>query len=377
MFIEEKDTISENTITLINELNQGIIRDCNEYLLSNPDARIYHHPLYLRVLSIESKQTCQLIISRNTEGKINGLMPLLRTKGIPFGPNPIVCAKRLSSLPRTPYAGALADDSKVFSQILETLKEMSEEYSGSLIQVKTDNPSKYSEKGFKSIEWRKTFIKDIPPPGEPVKFESRKDERDILRDIRRADEHNVKFRNAESLDDVKKWYWLYLERMRFHRVPARSFLFFKSCWEILKPAGLMDLHLTVLETGKSYEILSGNLNYKFGDHYFGGFKAGNMSKSYLMFGDFLLFNEIQMIQEQGFRSYDLGEVPGGSHNLERYKRRWGARMVQIYHHYCGSNCSNISDNLEIPGEDNLSTKIWRKVPLPMTAAIGNIINARL
>jgi len=123
--------------------------------------------------------------------------------------------------------------------------------------------------------------------------------------------------------------------------------------------------------------LTGNFNYKFKDHYFGGFKAGNMKKSYLMFGDFLLFNEIKIIQEQGFRFYDLGEVPGASHNLERYKRRWGAESVQIFHHYYGINSCNISDNLEISGNDNLTTKIWRLVPLPMTAAIGKLINARL
>lgn len=378
MFIQVGTIVTESTITLITDLNPGIVQDCTEYLLSKSEAKIYHHPLYLKVLSLESRQPFCIIISRNIEGKINGLMPILRTKGIPFGPNRVICSKRLSSLPRTPYAGVLADCKEAFNKILETAKELSEDYSGSLVQIKTDNFSNnYSESGFKSIEWRRTFIKEIPPKGEPIKFESRKDERDILRDIRRANEHNVKFRNAESLDDLKNWYLLYLERMRFHRVPARSFRFFKSCWEILRPAGLMDLHLTVIGDDNSYEILSGNFNYKFRDNYFGGFKAGNMAKSYLMFGDFLMFNEMQMIQEQGFRFYDLGEVPGGSHNLERYKRRWGAGTVQIYHHYYGSDTAEISENLELSGNENLTTKMWRLVPLPVTAAIGKLINARL
>jgi len=377
MLIQERARVNENRISLITELNQGIINECSNYLFTKYDARIYHHPLYLKVLSIESNQPFNLIISKNSQGKINGMVPLLRTRGIPFGPNPIISSKRISSLPRTPYAGVLADNSEVFRMLLETVKEMSEDYGGSIIQIKTDNKSNYTEGGFTSIEWRKTFIKAIPPKGESIKFESRKDERDILRDIKRANEHNVKYQNAESLDDLKLWYYLYLERMRFHRVPARSFRFFKSCWEILKPAGLMDLHLTVIDAGKSYEILSGNFNFKFKDCYFGGFKAGNMAKSFLMFGDFLMFNEMQKIQDEGFRFYDLGEVPGGSHNLERYKRRWGAEMVQIYHHYYSSNQIRISDNLEIPGDNSLSTKLWRLVPLPMTAAIGKMINARL
>jgi len=377
MFIQERTRVTENRITLITNLTPGIIHDCSEYLLSRSEARIYHHPLYLKVLSIESGQPCSIIISRNSEDKINGMMPLLKTRGIPFGPNSALCSKRISSLPRTPYAGILADDYEVFYSILEMVKEMSGDYNRSLIQIKSDHLANYAESGFKSIKWRKTFIKDIPPLGESIKFESRKDERDILRDIRRANEHHVKFRKADSLDDLRDWYWLYLERMRYHKVPARSFLFFRSCWEILKPAGMMDLHLTVIENGKSYEILSGNLNFKFKDLYFGGFKAGNMKKSYLMFGDFLMFNEMQMIQEQGFRFYDLGEVPGGSHNLERYKRRWGADMVQLYHHYYGANSNDISDNIEISGNGDIITKIWRLVPLPVTAAIGKLINTRL
>jgi hypothetical protein len=90
-----------------------------------------------------------------------------------------------------------------------------------------------------------------------------------------------------------------------------------------------------------------------------------------------MYNEMQMIQEQGFRFYDLGEVPGGSHNLERYKRRWGADMVQLYHHYYGANSNDISDNIEISGNGDIITKIWRLVPLPVTAAIGKLINTRL
>src|ERR1035437_3507407 len=163
MFIQEGNKVTENRITQITDLTPGIISECSEYLLTKPEARIYHHPLYLKVLSIESNQPYSVIISRNSDGKMNGLMPLLRTRGIPLGLNPVISCKRLSSLPRTPYAGVLADNREVFCLILETVKEISEDYSGCLVQVKTDLKSDYTLSGFKSIEWRKTFIKDIPP----------------------------------------------------------------------------------------------------------------------------------------------------------------------------------------------------------------------
>jgi hypothetical protein len=112
-------TKNGNSITLETELNPGIIKDCEKYLLSNPNASFYHHPLYLKILSVETGQQFVLIVSRNSSGEINGIISLLRTKGFPLNSQALLSAKRLSCLPRTPYSGPLADDRSILTSLLE------------------------------------------------------------------------------------------------------------------------------------------------------------------------------------------------------------------------------------------------------------------
>jgi len=363
-------------ISILSAFDADVIKECEVYLLSNDNAHFYHHPYWLNILSEETGQPFYYLISRNAENKINGILPLLRTKGIPFGPVDVLSSKRLASLPRTPFAGPVADNDNIKALLLQSVKALSGEYSDYLIQIKSTSALSNVDPSFKCIEWRKTFVKIVPPKNEDLLF-AEHTQRDITRCLKRAKEHNISFKIADSLEELKKWYLLYLERMRFHRVPARSFDFFKNCWVTLYPKGMMELTIAVLNNRGSFEVLAGNVNFLFKDYYYGGFGAGNVDKSYLQFGDFLMYNEILILREKGIKFYDIGEVPASHSSLEKYKKKWGTEQVQLYHNYYGKLSDKVKEDLDFSSDTSLSTKLWRKIPLPLTAQVGKIINNRL
>jgi hypothetical protein len=361
------------SIEILSSLNGTLVKELKENLQKNADSHFYHYPGWLEILSEETAQPLHLIVCRNSEGIIEGLLPLLSTKGIPFGPVDVLSSKRFASLPRTPFAGPLYNSKAVCALLLETAKKMAKENPDRLIQIKSLQPLNDTDNEFKSIEWRKTYV--IPVPGRDNKFAfSEHTQRDVNRCKKQAKENNIEFKTADSLSDLKKWYMLYLERMRFHRVPARSFSFFKNCRQKLSSDGMMELTLAVKNTGSKYEILAGNINFIYKDYCYGGFGA---AKSHLPLGDFLMYNELLTLQQRNIRFYDLGEVPSGHTGLEKYKKKWGAEQIQIYHNYFGKEAAKVKSNIDFLHESSLSTKIWRLMPLHFTARIGGLINKRL
>lgn len=257
--------------------------------------------------------------------------------------------------------------------LIAEAQNLNSQIPGSILQLKTKQiPHKFSS-DLKSLEWRITYFKKIPSKDSELVFENRKTERDIIRNIKRAKENGIVFYEAQTIDDLKSWYKIYLKKMRFHSVPSRSFKFFEFLWNTFKPSGLLDVNLAIQISGSEKKILAGNINYKFKKIYYGGFKAGDMDNAKIMYGDLLLYQELLNLQNQKFEYYDLGEVPKNLHNLDRYKRKWGAEKVQIYHSYWGTAYNFNKCNLDIDNSVDIKKTIWRHIPLMMTEKIGNLI----
>lgn len=367
------ESSKKNNCYTSSNLTTELIKEIEVYLIKNENATFYHHPLWLKVISKESDQDYYYIIHRNSNNEIDGVLPLMKTKGLPFGIYGVLGAKRLSSLPRTPYCGPIASNQLVINTLLFEAHILSKSLD-CILQIKSNEPLSNPELGIHSYEWRKNFIKDIPKKGEQLLFRDHKTERDILRNIKRAKANGIELFQAQSIQDVKIWYGIYLEKMRFHGVPARPFIFFEDCWNILKPAGLMDINLAVQKNSTSYKILAGNINFKFKSTLYGGFKAGDMKNAKIMYGDYIMFNEFLDLQENSFNHYDLGEVSSCSISLERYKKKWGVKQTQLYHSYLANDFNLHSASLDADSSNDLLKMIWRHIPLKMTGKVGTVVN---
>ena len=83
----------------------------------------------------------------------------------------------------------------------------------------------------------------LPGRSEELRFGNSRNHSAIKRAVNKAARMGVEVRQAESEDQLRAWYALYLDTMRWHAVPPRPYRFFKNCWELLRPHGLMRLLL--------------------------------------------------------------------------------------------------------------------------------------
>jgi hypothetical protein len=349
-----------------------------EFLASYPEGTIYHHPLWLKVIEEESGQEVLKLVCTNAENNIVGIFPLQKTKGFPFGLGGVPGSKRLSSLPRTPIGGPLTTDESATTKLLKKAINIVSENQNQFLQIKS-----YSTELDKSVEllnkhfWREIYFKEIPPHPEEIRFGNSRNHAAIKRAVNKAARSGVSYRLAETEGDLKQWYPLYLDTMRFHTTPARSFNFFANLWKYLRPKDLMSLVLAELEDGKDKVMIAGSVLFYYNGMVTYAFNGSSRNHLEHRPNDLLHMQAIVDAQKDGYKEYDLGEVSKDHAGLAAYKKKWGSKVLQLYHYYYPNPPQLEEESLDVETESGLKSKIWKALPLSVTAKIGEFVYKKL
>jgi hypothetical protein len=343
-----------------------------KFVVEHPGRTIYHTLEWLKVLEMESRQKILKLICIDEDEKITGLLPLQYTKGIPFGLGGVPGIKRISSLPRTPTGGPLALNEQITSLLAQKAIDIIKDDKKRFLQIKTFSPQLIpSSDDFDKYLWREIYITEIPEYPKEIRFGDSRNHAAIKRAVKKAQKNNIRFREADNIEELKEWYPLYLDTMRFHVTPARSYSFFKNIWESMKPKGLMSLVLAELESIRGKRIIAGSVLFKFNETITYAFNGSSREHFELRPNDLLHWEAIHKGQKEGFKYYDLGEVSKDHLSLAAYKKKWASEIKEIYHYYYPK-----PDKLDNEGELDTGTsgilkqKIWQSLPLKITEIIG-------
>ena len=109
------------------------------FVLSHPEGSVYHHPAWLKALSMEYRQKGLYLACESAQGELVALMPMMYTRGLPLTIGGSSTGRRLSSLPRTPLAGPLSTDQQATIAIIQTALQYANRASGAHLQIKTSD----------------------------------------------------------------------------------------------------------------------------------------------------------------------------------------------------------------------------------------------
>ena len=365
---------SESSSSSQRELRLGEIDPSTDvrwdvYVSAHAEGLVYHTSAWLRVLRREYGQPAVGLVLEDAAGRLQGVLPLMATKGLPLGLGGSLAGRRLSSLPRTPVAGPLADDRDGLARLVRGAVQRTPP--GSQLQLK---PAEANLDGLVDQvvgqRWRVTYLLDLPDRPEQLRFGNSRSNARVRSGINLAVRHGVAVRRADSIADVRAWYRLYLETMRHHAVPARPLRLFEAMWEELRPRGMMRLLLAERER----ELLGGSIILMFGSSAFYAFNSVMRSALFLRPNDLLQWHAISDACTDGYRKYDLGEVPEGSEGLAHFKRRWASqqRCLQRYSYPAPTQRRDRLDSEPGPLA-RIMARGWRAVPLEVTHAVGRFV----
>lgn len=350
------------------------------FIYGNPQATIYHHPLWFNIIEEESGQKVLRLVCMNESDEIVGILPLQYTKGIPFKFGGLLTAKRLSSLPRTPFGGPIVINNKVLMKLIQEAVKIVSDEPNRLLQIKVLEEFDIDETNkFHKFLWRETYIKEIPDFPEEIRFGNSKNHTKIKWAVNKALQNNVKYRTAESESDLKIWYKLYLSTMRFHVTPARSYKFFSLLWKILRPEGLMRLALAELEINGKKVIIAGSIFFYYNESVIYAFNGSSRVREHfeLRPNDLIHWETILDAQKKGYKIYHLGEVSKNQSGLASYKKKWGTNIVKMYHYYYPNSIQLETDELDTNVTEGFKEKIYSRLPLNLTAKISEMVYKRL
>lgn len=365
----------------ITEMDPGKDSRWEAFVLRHPEATVYHHPAWLGALRREYRQRTLFLACEDSDGTLRGVFPLLYTRGVPFRGGPIT-GPRLSSLPRTPLAGPLALDPAALAALVREAQKRASAHRPSLwLQIKAQGADVgEGVEGIARKAWRESYIVPLAGiAGQPYQIPGSQNRSAIRRAINKAIASGVRTRPAETEDELRIWYRLYLETMRRNVVPARPYRLFQAMWELMRPKGLMRLLLAEHQIGDSTRIIGGHLSFFFGSTVTYAFGASSAEDFSLRPNDIIMGQAINDASEAGYRFVDLGEVPEGDDNLGRFKSKWGAERVRMYRYYSPDfpdTEHTASDETESSAA-LLAKKIWTHLPLAITSWLGDRIYAYL
>jgi len=344
-----------------------------EYVKNHIDGTIYHHPAYLQVLEEQSGQKLLRLVCRDENDRIRGIFPLQYTKGMPYNIWGALVAKRLSSLPRTPIVGPLADDNTVAAELINAAKDIVDKDPGRFLQIKTyihDLP----HGSLRKFLWRDEYVTEIPAYPQEIKFVNSKNHSSIKRAVNKAIKNGVEFRFADSEKDLKQWYRLYLDLNKHHTNPPRPYKLFKISWDILSPKGMMQLALAEQKTNGKKKMIAGLILYYFNKTVTFAYNGSSRKYFDLRPNDLLHWNAIHNAQKEGYKFYNWGNAAENDTGLAAYKKKWGSEKSSTYQYFYPKPTALEFNEGTDPSEFTGFKKfIWQLLPLRLTAMVGRLV----
>jgi len=337
-----------------------------EALVSSlPNGQIYHHPAWLQVLEEAFGYKPVNLGCEDDNGQLRGILPLFYMRGLFTG-------RRFSSLPRTPVAGPLAYDDQATAVLVGAAVERVRQERGAQLQLKvSSNALDGLVEGVVGAPWRESYTLELPERPELLRIGNSRNHARIKWAVNKATKLGVEVHQAETEYELRAWYELYLDTMRWLAVPPRPYHFFEIAWKILQPRGLMRLLLAKhYEAGQS-KVLAGSLFLMFGKTVFYAFTGWLRENQQLRANDVIQWQAIQDACAGGFRYYDLGEVTKENQGLAEFKSKWNAEPTWLYRYYYPASRELETSILDSTGRAHqVASAVWRRLPIKATVLLS-------
>lgn len=323
----------------------------DEYVMKSESSSLYHLYKWKKIIESCFGHQSFYILSENSDGVINGILPLINLKSFLFG-------NYFVSVPFFNYGGICAESSEVSDKLFNKAREIAIEEGAKHIELRhTANifDDHLPVKTTKISMWL-----DIPGNSEelwntmPSKLRSQ---------IRRPQKEKM-FAKWGKTDELENFYNVFSLNMRDLGTPVYSKCFFKTILDEIPDSSW----ICTIFTEDEKPVASG---------FFLGFKkrleipwASSLKKFNHYSPNMLLYWEaLKFASDNEFNVFDFGRSTYGE-GTYKFKKQWGAKPVQLYWHYWLSDGDTLPELNPKNAKYEMAIKIWRKLPVALTKVIG-------
>jgi CelD/BcsL family acetyltransferase involved in cellulose biosynthesis len=346
----------------------------DEFVTAHADGLVFHHSAWLRTLESEYDHGSVALAAEDAQGRLHGVLPLAYTRGLPFRLGGPAAGRRLASLPRTPVAGPLGTSRAGLVAVVGSAVERVRAEPGLRLQIKTPSRELDGVEQLVGKPWRLNYLLELPPDPSDLRFGNARNHGRIRWAVNKATRSGLHVRPAESEEELRAWYRLYLDVNRTRLQPPRSYRLFEAAWRLLRPLGLMRLLLAEQRTGATSRIVAGSMLFMLGGTVFYAFNGRLREALSLRPNDVIQWHAIHQACAEGFRRYDFGEVAEANVDLAKFKSKWGTEAHRLHRYYYPAPPEGGAGYGSLESENLLrraAKPIWHVVPFRLTEMLGD------
>lgn len=284
-----------------------------EFVNSHPDAGIFHHPAWMKMLRDIYGYTMFAVCV--CDG--NSI-----AAGIPFADvKSVLTGRRWVSLPFSDQCHPLfpENDQRTVDVLVEYLKTKQ----GSItpkIEIRGDVDSSHQ------VHRTSNFVSHTLklPPNEADLFSALK-KQGAQRSVRTAESSGLVVKECKTFEDFEVFFRLQVMTRRRLGVPAQPKSFFKGVWDYLLEPKLG----FVLIAFKDDEPVAGGVFFTFNKTVFYKYSASDMSYKKLHPNHAFIWRAMLRAIAEGFTKFDFGRSEKENDGLRRFKRGWGAEEEEL------------------------------------------------
>lgn len=279
-----------------------------EYIQSKPEATIFHHPSWLKVLAESYGYHPFVIAVSDSTGQITAGLPAIEIRSRLKG-------RRWVSLPFTDYCAPLYNNPESLSQLTNDLAVLYQTGSVPTIQVRWELPPHAAIQSHTAYYLHTLSLHSDPT----LVLEGFK--RTHRQNIGTAEERGVVIKWGTEPEHLRQFYAMQLETRRRKGIPVQPQKFFDLLWKEILTQGLG----FVLLAYRDAQCLAGGLFLHWQQTLTYKYAASIGEEQQVRPNNLLSWTAMRWGCENGYTVFDLGRTELENTGLRRFKSGWGAK----------------------------------------------------
>lgn len=324
-----------------------------EYVYSSKRSNFFHLIEWKKILEDVYGYEPLYYIAKTENDEIVGIFPIFYVKSLFFG-------KSLKSLPFHFLGGPLYDTKEVLLEFLREMKEITEKYKASYLEIKSYDDHEGIEDY--EIKKQKKYTSFVVPLSKNYEDVYKTFKKNVRWSIKKSQEKiHVYF--ATNYEGLEIFYDLYVRGMRNIGLPTHNFKLFKQLWDIFYNKDMVKISIATFEgmpIATMFIFLFNNkILYMWGSR--------NVEYRSLNANPALHWNTIKWGCENGYKYFDFGATSPTEGNAMFYKSRWGTFQEDIFFY---SLFTDKTLKLDYHTSFNRFKSIWRYIPIEIARRFG-------
>jgi CelD/BcsL family acetyltransferase involved in cellulose biosynthesis len=282
------------------------------FLMTKPDASIFHHPAWSQLLAETYGYKPFLPVVSSSDGMIEAAVPMMEV-------NSPLTGRRWVSLPFSDYCCPLYNDDQALGRLINHIIALSNEEKISKTELRSVYPD---TSGLYSFSEHVLHLAELEQDSGKVLRRVHEMHR---RNIKVAMASDVQIVRGETRDQLREFYNLHLRTRRSQGVPVQPWRFFEKLKSLLLDQNLGFLLLAYKDqrciAGAIFLHWQSKLTYKYG--------ASSDDSLKFRPNNLLMWTAMQWGCENGYQYFDLGRSSTSNTGLRTFKTRWGAKETSL------------------------------------------------